>query len=717
MKVAVYVHREETSWRLRISLAMSMDVWWWLDEGCQRAGYLIMLGDRIPLPWAIQLRESFRSLAVMDKWKEREWNSWMRRELKRELEGLSESGEDHHLGEKYMLYPAGREVSRYSQSYQDGDGSPRMGTSLLRDAQYFSQIMEGRQLFADEVKTLWEQNGIHNEDENKRVFPNSIESSSQMGLSWQEAAQLAYLQGSIHYDTGIASRLTGGRRATRMNRSSGRPHCRRCGTAAVESTPCASCGLSACAYCAACRTMGRSRACSLLLYHEEHKQTAFLGGNLGMPSGMKLDKWGLSPAQRAATTIALQFLASPKVTNPVGISEERTGSKDVNAEVPYCVDWRMGWRHLWPRASSHTSEEWLRLERPRPLITGRRDPDQHRRGNSQLQDQGRFLLWAVTGAGKTEMIFPLLDYVVSRGGRALVATPRRDVVLELAPRLEKAFPHIRITVLYGGSTDRWGSGQITLATTHQLMRFRSAFDLVIIDELDAYPYHNDPMLAHAAVTCCKQKGKFVYLSATPPIKLQQEVQRGLLPYAKVPARFHGHPLPVPVRISGSSVAKCLQQRRLPKGLLSSLQISLKRGAQIFVFVTRIAQIPSLVHLLSTYFPEISIAGTSSEDEHRTDKVKAFRAATIRMLVTTTILERGVTIPRSDVYILDADNSLFDEASLVQMAGRAGRSIEDPAGKVIFVSPEWTRAQRQAIGQIQSMNELAHRGGYLKKMGG
>lgn len=136
-----------------------------------------------------------------------------------------------------------------------------------------------------------------------------------------------------------------------------------------------------------------------------------------------------------------------------------------------------------------------------------------------------------------------------------------------------------------------------------------------------------------------------------------------------------------------------------------------------MFVTRIAQIPSLVHLLSTYFAGISIAGTSSEDEHRADKVKAFRAATIRMLVTTTILERGVTIPRSDVYILDADNSLFDEASLVQMAGRAGRSKEDPAGKVVFVSPEWTRAQRQAIRQIQSMNELAHRGGYLKKMGG
>ncbi|WP_374955073.1 DEAD/DEAH box helicase family protein [Paenibacillus sp. PCH8] len=62
---------------------------------------------------------------------------------------------------------------------------------------------------------------------------------------------------------------------------------------------------------------------------------------------------------------------------------------------------------------------------------------------------GRFLLWAVTGAGKTEMIFPLLQHTLDRGGRALVATPRRDVVLELAPRLAKAFPGTPIATLYG----------------------------------------------------------------------------------------------------------------------------------------------------------------------------------------------------------------------------------------------------------------------------
>ncbi|MNU00243.1 hypothetical protein D3C72_2433180 [compost metagenome] len=70
----------------------------------------------------------------------------------------------------------------------------------------------------------------------------------------------------------------------------------------------------------------------------------------------------------------------------------------------------------------------------------------------------------------------------------LLATPRKDVVLELAPRLAKAFGGRKVVALYGGSGERWEQGDITLATTHQLMRFYQAFDLVIIDELDAFPY-------------------------------------------------------------------------------------------------------------------------------------------------------------------------------------------------------------------------------------
>lgn len=449
--------------------------------------------------------------------------------------------------------------------------------------------------------------------------------------------------------------------------------CRRCGSGVQVRTPCGSCGSLCCAYCEACLTLGRSRACALLVQGSAHEVAVpMVAQPEPCPTPSVLDRWGLSPAQRAAAGAALDFLqGAPHVT-------------------------RVGRSHFLRFLLSHLANAPKSLSHPR-----------------QSQQPNRFLLWAVTGAGKTEMIFPLLAYVLEQGGKALVATPRRDVVLELAPRLKVAFPQAQIATLYGGSVERFKQGNLVIATTHQLMRFSHCFDLVVIDELDAFPYHNDPMLAYAAAQCCKPNGKYILLSATPPITLQKEVLKGGLAHAKVPARFHGYPLPVPKHIGMKGVEVALRTKQLPSALISSLHKSVQRGAQIFVFVERIRHIPPLIAVLKRYFPALAIEGTSSEDVDRAEKVLRFRACDIRMLVTTTILERGVTVKKSDVYILDADSDLFDEASLVQMAGRAGRSSDDPAGLVIFSSLDWTTSQRKAIAQIKQMNTLAGKRGYLK----
>jgi competence protein ComFA len=324
----------------------------------------------------------------------------------------------------------------------------------------------------------------------------------------------------------------------------------------------------------------------------------------------------------------------------------------------------------------------------------------------------RLLIWAVTGAGKTEMLFPFISRELDRGGRVLIASPRRDVVLELQPRLEKAFEGISVVTLHGASTQRWEQGQITISTTHQLLRFERAFDLVVIDEVDAFPYHNNPMLEYAANKVCKLGGAYVLLTATPPKELQRKLRQGKLPHVKVPVRYHRHALPVPELIPVKPIHNVLARAELPNKLRALLATSLERGAQLFVFVPYIKQVAPLVHLLRVTFRYVEIQGTSSQDPERGDKVLRFRDRTIRVLVTTTILERGVTVPKSDVFILDADSGMFDEGALVQMAGRAGRSKDDPAGKVYFVAAERTRAQVHAVRQIRSMNQIARNEGYF-----
>ncbi|ANY66959.1 hypothetical protein BBD42_11115 [Paenibacillus sp. BIHB 4019] len=411
--------------------------------------------------------------------------------------------------------------------------------------------------------------------------------------------------------------------------------------------------------CAACgrEACAYCTAC-LTMGRSRECELLIIGGGAGSsrssielpPPQQRLARWGLSPAQSAAAAAALYFTEQPS---------------------------RVGW--IGPLAATQNS----------------------------------FLLWAVTGAGKTEMVFPIVESTLLRGGKALIATPRRDVVLELSPRIKKAFPDFSVVTLYGGSEQKWEQGDITLATTHQLLRFNFAFDLVIIDELDAFPYQNNPQLYYAANKSCAPEGVKILLSATPPAELQQLARSGKLVHARVPVRFHRHPLPVPVLLHTLSVGQMLDKLQLPRQLREAMLCSYSRGAQLFVFVQRISQVERMAALLRQKLNISQVAGTSSQDPERGDKVQMFRAGEIRILVTTTILERGVTIPRSDVFILDADGQLFDEASLVQMAGRAGRSSDDPNGRVVFCAKERTRPQMQAVKHIKKMNRIARAKGYFQ----
>ena len=105
----------------------------------------------------------------------------------------------------------------------------------------------------------------------------------------------------------------------------------------------------------------------------------------------------------------------------------------------------------------------------------------------------------------------------------------------------------------------------------------------------------------------------------------------------------------------------------------------------------------------------------SQDPHRAQKCKQFSEGRFPIFVTTTILERGITVRRANVVVLFANKSfVFDQGSLIQMAGRSGRSVEYPYGEVLFVGEQITKDMELAIKSIEDMNEEARRLGYLKE---
>ena len=314
------------------------------------------------------------------------------------------------------------------------------------------------------------------------------------------------------------------------------------------------------------------------------------------------------------------------------------------------------------------------------------------------------LVHAVTGAGKTEMIYQVVAKVIDQGGAVCLASPRIDVCLELHKRLQNDFA-CDIALLHGES-DPYFRTPLVVATTHQLLKFYQAFDLLIVDEVDAFPYVDNPVLYHAVNNCVKENGLRIFLTATSTDELDRKVKQGELKRLSLPRRFHGNPLIVPKPIWLSHFNRYLEKNGLPPKLKLYIEKQRKTAYPLLIFASEIKKGEKLKEILQEKFPNEKIGFVSSITEDRLEQVQAFRDGELTILVSTTILERGVTFPRVDVFVVEANHQLFTKSSLVQIGGRVGRSLDRPTGELIFFHDGLNQSIKRAIKEIKQMNQEA-----------
>lgn len=327
-----------------------------------------------------------------------------------------------------------------------------------------------------------------------------------------------------------------------------------------------------------------------------------------------------------------------------------------------------------------------------------------------IQTNSDILVWAVCGAGKTEVLFDGIDEAIRHGQRVCIATPRTDVVLELAPRFRKVFPTITLSALYGGSEERHQYAQLVISTTHQLFRFESAFDVVIVDEVDAFPYTFDKTLQWAVEKAARQLSAKIHLTATPSTKWQNECLAGKRNYITIPARFHRHPLPVPEFKWCGNWRKTIEKDRLPRIVEKWVSARLLAEKQALVFLPNIKLMEKAAPLFQKLHPKIE--SVHAEDPNRKEKVERMRAKETPILLTTTILERGVTFPNIDVAVVGAEDRIFTEAALVQISGRVGRSSDFPTGNITFFHYGQSKEMIKAKNHIIHMNSEAKKRGLI-----
>ncbi|WP_203363297.1 DEAD/DEAH box helicase [Bacillus sp. REN10] len=327
-----------------------------------------------------------------------------------------------------------------------------------------------------------------------------------------------------------------------------------------------------------------------------------------------------------------------------------------------------------------------------------------------VQEHSEWLIWAVCGAGKTEVLFHGIETALQAQKRVCIATPRTDVVLELAPRLQRVFPGVDVAALYGGSPDRHKYSSLVVTTTHQLFRFQEAFDVMIVDEVDAFPYSYDPALQFAVQKSRKRNSSLIYSTATPNEQWQTDCQLGKRNFIKIPARFHRHPLPVPYMRWCGRWQKAFTKGKIPPNVEEWLKTRLASGKQALLFFPHIDIMEQALPLFQKLDPRVQ--AVHAEDPDRKTKVTLMREKKLPFLLTTTILERGVTFPNIDVAVIGAEDDIFTESALVQIAGRVGRSADFPDGAVTFFHFGRTKAMLRAISHVEAMNREGRERGLI-----
>lgn len=296
------------------------------------------------------------------------------------------------------------------------------------------------------------------------------------------------------------------------------------------------------------------------------------------------------------------------------------------------------------------------------------------------------LLHCVCGAGKTEIAVESIAYFLNRGMKVAYAISRKEVVIELAGRFAKIFPKAKIAAVYGGHHQVL-SGDLIVCTCHQLYRYYRSFDLLVLDEVDAFPLKGDETLMNIALNSCK--GRIIFSTATIDEDLKKVLRKRKVQEVELFVRPSYRPLSIPKLIILPEAFSLLCLLILMRGITDSC----------IIFVPDKKKCVSYYRICSRFF---SCTYVYSDLEQRRENIEAFRQGKYRFILSTSVLERGISIPGVSVIILHFEG-VFDEGSLVQMLGRVGRGVGLKEGKSFLLSDKRSKEVRKMIAYLHEAN--------------
>ena len=220
--------------------------------------------------------------------------------------------------------------------------------------------------------------------------------------------------------------------------------------------------------------------------------------------------------------------------------------------------------------------------------------------DSVISDTNTYLLYGVTGSGKTEVYMEIIDYYLSLGKKSIVLVPEISLTPQMIERFERRFGK-RIAAIHSGLSDgekydeyrriARGEASIVIGARSAVFAPLDNIGIIIIDEEHSDSYkQSDPSPRYHARDIAILRSKYhkcsVLLgSATPSLESMARAEKGVYKLLSLPHRVNGKELPV------VNIIDMNKEIRKVKGhfsleLVDAIRSRLEKNEQVILLLNR-----------------------------------------------------------------------------------------------------------------------------------
>lgn len=310
---------------------------------------------------------------------------------------------------------------------------------------------------------------------------------------------------------------------------------------------------------------------------------------------------------------------------------------------------------------------------------------------------------AQTGTGKTLAFgIPMLQRLVSHGGKALVLVPTRELAAQVNDSLQNLCRklNVRTAVIIGGESKQVqmralrSSPQLLIATPGRLIDYIKtrvvdlrAIKILVLDEADLmFDMGFAPQIAEIFKALPVERQTMLF-SATMPPAIMQVIAK----YMKLPVRIEVAPAGTPAEKVTQEVIVINREARFDQ----LIKILNQYKGSVLIFSRTKHGARNLTRKLSNQKFTVAEIHSGKSLNQRTAALKGFKLGRFRVLVATDIAARGIDVKDIELVInFDLPSSSEDYVHRIGRTARAGKNGQ----AISFASPSEMKAVRK-IEQI------------------